>query len=101
MSNRNPEIRIQEVVSAETDKAWIVAHYPVDKDKAVAICPGEALFIVARKMGLKKVTLRGCKHLVGIGRRAAIQDQHETEPDTEFLLTGDTGTFGVSDEDEF
>ena len=69
----NGDIKIEPVVGAETDTAWIIGIYPTDKDKAVATDPAQALFILANKMGFgDKVTLDGCYNLVGIGRRAAI-----------------------------
>jgi hypothetical protein len=58
------EIKIEEVVGANTDEAWIIQLYPTDKDKAVASNPAEAIFILARKMGFDKVTLEGCYDLV-------------------------------------
>lgn len=76
------DIKIEECVGAETDKAWIIGHYPSDKDKAVATCPAEALFIVSRKMGLEQVTMQGCYKLLGVGRRAAVEatkEKHEQE----------------------
>ena len=80
MSDRN-QIKIEEVVGAETEHAWIIAHYPSDADKAVATCPAEALFIVATKMGLEQVTLADCKRLLKVGRRAAIMDQKDVDND--------------------
>ncbi len=74
-------IKIEECVGAETDTAWIIGT-TTGQDKAVATCPAEAVFIVARKMGLEQVTLQGCYKLVGIGRRAAVEatkEKHEQE----------------------
>ncbi len=80
MSSEN-EIKIEECVGAETDTAWIIQRGFKD-DKAVATCPAEALFIVARKMGFEQVELQGCYSLLGIGRRAAVEAtkrKHEQE----------------------
>lgn len=62
------EIRVEEVVGANTDLAWVIQLYPTDKDRAVAIHPGEAMFILARKLGFDKVTLEGCNELVDPNR---------------------------------
>ena len=65
-------LKIEEVVGAESDSAWVIGFYPTDKDKAAATDPAQAMFIVARKLGFDKVTLDRCYDLVGLGRRAAI-----------------------------
>ena len=65
-------LKIEEVVGAESDSAWVIGFHPLDKDKAAATDPGQAMFIVARKLGFENVTIEKCYELVGLGRRAAI-----------------------------
>ncbi len=64
-------LKIEEMVGAETDRAWVIGIYPGD-DKAAVTDPAQAMFIVARKLGFENVTLDKCYELVGLGRRAAI-----------------------------
>ncbi len=64
-------LKIEEMVGAEMDRAWVIGFYPSD-DKAAATDPAQAMFIVARKLGFESVTVDKCYELVGLGGRAAI-----------------------------